>query len=208
MLLEIYISNYLSEFPSVFKRFCLCLLGAGLLAFGLFAQEIKPSFDEISRLQAAYLRNLGEYTRWPDSVQFDDRGVVIGVVGRDSKGVGRILDYGVQIVDIKIKGKVPKIVKFRDSKASGITECDILFVLASERSRVESLLKSLEGKPILTVSEISGFASKGGWSSLHRLEVQKIRVTLVLNPTISEKTGINFSSRLLGLKKGVRIIKP
>ena len=198
----------MSVFPSVFKRLCLCLLGAGLLAFGLFAQEIKPSFDEISRLQAAYLRNLGEYTRWPDSVQFDDRGVVIGVVGRDSKGVGRILDYGVQIVDIKIKGKVPKIVKFPDSRASGIAQCDILFVLASERSRVESLLKSLEGKPILTVSEISGFASKGGMVELTQTGSSKVRVTPVLNPTISEKTGINFSSRLLGLKKGVRIIKP
>ena len=182
----------------------MCLLGAGLLAFGLFAQEIKPSFDEISRLQAAYLRNLGEYTRWPDSAQFNDRGVTIGVVGRDSKGVGRILE----IVDIKIKGKVPKIVKFSDSKASGITECDMLFVLASERSRVESLLKSLEGKPILTVSEISGFASKGGMVELTQTGSSKVRVTLILNPTISEKTGINFSSRLLGLKKGVRIVKP
>lgn len=186
----------------------MCLVGAGLLAFGLLAQEVKPSFDEISRLQAAYLRNLGEFTRWPDSVQFDERGVTIGVVGRDSKGVGSILDYGVQIVDIKIKGKVPKVVKFLDSKASGIAECDILFVLASERSRVESLLKSLEGKPILTVSEISGFASKGGMVELTQTGSSKVRVTLILNPTISEKTGINFSSRLLGLKKGVRIVKP
>ncbi|MEL0120935.1 MAG: hypothetical protein VXB01_18520, partial [Opitutae bacterium] len=119
----------MSVFPSVFKRLCLCLLGAGLLAFGLFAQETKPSFDEVSRLQAAYLRNLGEYTRWPDSVQFNDRGVTIGVVGRDSKGVGRILDYGVQIVDIKIKGKVPNIDKFPDSKASVIAECDSMCVL-------------------------------------------------------------------------------
>ena len=186
----------------------MCLLGASFLSVGLLAQNVKPGFDEISRLQAAYLRNVCEYTRWPDSVQIGERGVAIGIVGKDSRGVGRVLDYAVQNVEIKIKGKVPKIVKFADSKAAGLAECDILFVLESERSRVAALLESLADKPVLTVSEIPGFAGKGGMVELEQTGTSKVRLTILVNRGQAQKNDIQFSSRLLGLKKGVRIIEP
>ncbi len=195
-------------FPIRLKIWFLCLLGASCLSVGLLAQEAKPSFDDITRLQAAYLRNLGEYTRWPDAVNVQERGVVIGIVGKDARGVGRILDYGAKVMEIKVKGKLPEIMKFPDANAKGVADCDILFVLESERSRVAALLESLGDKPILTISEIPGFASRGGMVEFEKTGRSKIRVTLAINREAAGKTGLTFSSKLLGLKKGVRVLQP
>ena len=184
----------------------LCLIGASFLPFDLPAQSSRLGFTEISQIQAAYLRHIAEYARWPESVEIENRGIVIGVVGRDSQKIAGILEYSVKSdIMVKVKGHAPVIRKFADANADGLDECDLLYILGSEGARIAQLLEALKGKPILTASEIAGFTKQGGMIGLELTSGSKSRIVIVVNLQAAAQSSIQFSSKLLGLKKGVRI---
>src|SRR5207249_4803203 len=72
----------------------------------------------------------------------------------------------------------------------------ILFVGASEADRLSEILKILDGSPILAVSEIDGFASRGGGIAF-RMEGNKVRFDI--NVAAVERSHLKISAQLMKL---------
>ena len=76
----------------------------------------------------------------------------------------------------------------------GDQPCDILFVSAAERRRLDVILAALEGAPVLTVSEVDGFARRGGMVNFV-LDQKKVRFEI--NVDAVESAGLEMSAKLL-----------
>ena len=77
-----------------------------------------------------------------------------------------------------------------------IKACHVLFISRSENDRVEQILQNLQGRNILTVSDIPDFAARGGMIELF-MEKNKIRMRINLSAV--KAAGLNISSKLLRL---------
>ena len=184
-----------------------CLLGLLCMLTTLPLTGQSNQLENIAEIEAAYIRHLMEYTRWPESAGTNNRPLVLGVVGKDTAGLGGVLEYGISEVALKIKGRPFQLKFFANAKATGLAGCDALFILKSEQALVDDLIKSLKGKPILLISDISGFASKGGMTGLALSDGPKVRIIIEVNRSALKESKMDLSAKLLGLKKGVRIIK-
>src|SRR5205823_9051243 len=64
----------------------------------------------------------------------------------------------------KIQGR--KLVIKRLTRPQEAADCQVLFISASEKSRMADIVAELKNRPVLTVSEIDGFAERGGMVNL------------------------------------------
>jgi hypothetical protein len=79
--------------------------------------------------------------------------------------------------------------------------CQILFISASESPRLAPIIKGLDGRGVLTVSEIPKFLEAGG---MLNLVLSGNRVVFEANPRAAEHQGFRLSSKLLQLAVNLR----
>jgi len=77
-----------------------------------------------------------------------------------------------------------------------LDRCQVLFIGAAEAQQVNSWLAKVKGLPVLTVSELEGFAQHGGMINFV-IEDKKLRFQV--NPAVATKAGLKISSKLLRL---------
>lgn len=85
-----------------------------------------------------------------------------------------------------------------------MTECQFVFIGRSEAGRLESLLRRLQGKRLVTVSDIEGFADAGGMVEF-ALRHGGSGIQILINRKAAQKQGIEFNAQLLRLAK---IVEP
>ena len=143
-------------------------------------------------VKAAFLLNFVRFADWPDRAR-DETGnaLILSIVGEDRFGNALNL-----IRDKKVKGRTLVINNAVDS--NNLTNCDILFVSSSEKDRLPSLMAALKGLPILTVSEIEGFAQRGG---MINFIIVDNKVRFEINPDAAKQVGIHISAQLLQLAR-------
>lgn len=158
----------------------------------LLAQD-GPSEYEV---KAAFLFNFGKFVQWPNEafVQTADA-LVVGVLGDDP------FDGALErmVASRSVQGK--RIVVRRLKHAREVTGCHILFVSPSAESQWPAILKTLNGAPVLTVSDIRGFADRGGAINLY-LDQRRVRFTVNLKAT--ERARLKMSSQLLKVAAAIR----
>lgn len=76
------------------------------------------------------------------------------------------------------------------------TQSQVLFIDRSEKMELARILHALNGKAILTISDIDGFAESGGMIELRR---EKDRVMFRINLEAVRKSGLYISAQLLQL---------
>jgi hypothetical protein len=81
-----------------------------------------------------------------------------------------------------------------------VRDCHVLFVVEPDRRRMERILEVLSSRPILTVSDLPGFETKG----MITLTRQDHRIGLRINLAATQEAGLHLSSRLLRLDKNLR----
>ena len=74
--------------------------------------------------------------------------------------------------------------------------CHLLFVSRSEAGRLDRILAGVAGLPVLTVSDIPGFAASGG---VFEFRNRDGRLAFVINNTRARASGIQVSASLLAL---------
>jgi hypothetical protein len=116
--------------------------------------------------------------------------IIIGVLGVDP--FGSVLDETVQ--GEIVKGRRIEVRRYR--KVGEISDCHILFISSSEASKVSSILASLKGRSILTVSDAEGFASAGG---MIRFITDKNKIRFRINTDATKAANLSISSKLLQL---------
>lgn len=83
---------------------------------------------------------------------------------------------------------------------SDLNGCHLLFIARSESGNLDSWLTRLEGKRVITVSDIPGFAKAGG---MIELPLEGDDVGILINRGSAAKKGLDFNAQLLRLAKTV-----
>ncbi|MGE0450505.1 MAG: YfiR family protein [Vicinamibacterales bacterium] len=152
------------------------------------APAIEERVDEY-RLKAAILYNLARFVDWPtDSFTDASAPLRVCVLGVDPFG---------SALDDALRGHV---VGGRAIETRRIAEpetgCHLLYVSASERSRVAAIVESVRRTAVLTVSDQVGFASVGG---VVELFTEGDRIRFCLNTAAAERARLYLSVRLVAL---------
>ncbi len=167
--------------------FALIWLAAVLVARAPAPAQVNRTTEY--QVKAAFLLNFIQFIEWPSDAFGDANGpIVVGVLGDDP--FGEILEQTFRNEIVQEKGL--RVV--RSQHVEDLAGCHLLFVSRSERARVGEIIAELRSRPVVTVSEISGFARRGGVINFY-VDGNKIRFEI--NADAAEKKGVRISSQLL-----------
>jgi hypothetical protein len=139
-------------------------------------------------LKAGLLYHIIGYVDWPEEGASNSSPTIqVGLIGQ--------LPFAdaLEVLDGKtIKGR--KVAVKRISEPQAASGCQVLFIGASERDRLAQLVGDLKDRPVLTVSEVDGFAEKGG---MVNLVAGPNRIVMEVNREAAGKAHLGISSQLL-----------
>lgn len=158
---------------------------AASAAFGASEYEVK----------AAHLPKFAGYIQWP-AAGSPGSNLIIGVVGRDPSG-GKLEQT---LSGVTVGGRQIELRRVSSSDAAALRACNVLFVSASEESRLEDILHKVEGRPVLTIGESANFAASGGMLQFIIIDGQ---VRFVANPRAAAQSGLQMNSNLLRVARRV-----
>jgi hypothetical protein len=174
---------------------------SGVLCYALSALLLLWSYVAIAEtdnrsvgeydLKAVYLYSFAQFIKWPEETFRDkqDR-IVIGILGQDP--------FENRIDDIvkaeTVQGRPLSVQRF--NQVTEVKKCHILFISESFKDEWAGIFKAIQGQSILTVSEVEGFAEKGGIINFVRVD-NKIRFEI--NGKAVKRNNLEISSRLLKL---------
>lgn len=148
-------------------------------------------------LKAVFLFNFAQFVDWPATAFADSqKPLVIGVLGDDP--FGKYLDETVQ--GEKINNR-PLVIE-RYQRIEEVDTCHVLFISESEKSQIDQIVSDLNGRSILTVSDIEEAAKSG---VMIRFATEKKKVRLKINVEAAKSANLSISSKLLRLAD---IVKP
>jgi YfiR/HmsC-like len=172
-----------------------CLTALALFAFLLIASPAPLMTAQESpseyQLKAAFVYNFAKFIDWPPSTFSGPQSPFsICILGVDPFG---------SVIDDALRGKMvadhPVVIK-RAKDIAAARHCEIVFVSASEKSRLPDILQGLKGANALIVGDFGGFAAAGG---AIELTLQDSRIRFAINPGAADNAGLRISSKLLAL---------
>jgi len=168
----------------------LFLLGVCLLAAVAQAQSATEY-----QVKAAFLFNFARFVEWPaDAFPSADAALQICVLGQDPFG----REFEQVIMDKTVNGH-----RIEIAHPDGVPQarsCQILFIAASEKPRLASILRGLKGSSVLIVGDTPGFAAAGGAINF---VIDDGRVRFEINLKAAELAHLKISARLLTVAKVV-----
>ena len=143
------------------------------------------------QIKAAFLFNFAKFVDWPVPADPSSNApIVIGVLGENV-----FQDDLAAAINGKTINNHP--LQFRQFRSAlETTNCQILFISPSEKSRFARIIGELHNASILTVSETDHFIEDGGM--INFVIVEK-RVRFQINNDAAKKAGLTISSKLLSL---------
>ncbi|MFH0755995.1 MAG: YfiR family protein [Bacteroidota bacterium] len=164
-----------------------------LLLFFLVPKIVVAQYTEYE-IKAAYLEKFSRFIEWPAPSALSDtsQAFLLGIVGKNP------FDHILEEIfnDYKIKNRKVQIKYFSDPEQ--ITSCNLLYISASEKKNISSILTKINENPILTISDTEGFADKGVHINLY---VDNNYIRYEINRKALEKSGLKVSSLLLASAK-------
>jgi hypothetical protein len=149
-----------------------------------------PLAADVNLTKANMLWNIAKFVEWPDLTPDTNVPMVFTIMGED--------DLAVQLAGVlssKMVNGHPVFVRFarrpQDAKGS-----QILYVAATEVTHMSAVLAAVDAMPVLTVSDVPGFAAHGGMVGF---TAQGERVRFEVNLGQAERGGLKLSAKLLSL---------
>ena len=162
-----------------------------IVAFVLHAQTRRAPEPEV---KAGFLFNFAKLTEWPDDAfKSADAPFIIAVFGDDP--VSEYLEAGGK--NRTIHGRSIQITRYR--RTTEVTNCHALFIALSEREKLSAILKTIHGRPILSISELDKFGNMGGIIRL--LKDKDSRLRFEVERSNANKSRLKLSSQLLALAR-------
>lgn len=81
-----------------------------------------------------------------------------------------------------------------------LRSCHLLYLSALSQAQFAAVVKGIGGAPVLTVSELDGFARKGG---IVHIFVQNGKIKFNIDNGLARRSALELSSRLLALAENV-----
>ena len=150
-------------------------------------------------MKAAYLSKFGNFVQWPTggkAVQQKD--ATICILGTDPFGTA--LDDAVR--GKQISGRSVAVRRIADG--GDIAGCQILYTSEAKPERVQSILASVRGRDVLTVSDVR---AKDNAASIITFVIQKNSVRFEIDESAAAQNGLVISSQLLALATAVKTAK-
>jgi len=141
------------------------------------------------RVKAVFLFNFAQFVDWPpDAFTAPGQPFVIGVLGKDP--------FGAEL-DAVVRGETVShrsLVVERYYNIAELHDCHILYIARSEMGHLPQILKALEGRSVLTVSDADGDDQTG---VMIRLVNRSNRVGLQIDVGAAKASHLTISSKLL-----------
>lgn len=171
-----------------FQSLCLLALVLALSGQPARAQQAVSEYG----MKAVLLFKLPQFVYWPDT---DGRPPRLTLCLAGDNPFGDTLE---RLAREAVGGRQVEIAHL--SAPADNVQCDFIFISRSENAAVDSLLRKLALRRVVTVSDIPGFAKAGG---MVELTLSNERVGVTLNRRAAQKQGLEFSAQLLRLAKVV-----
>ena len=164
------------------------VLLTGTMASGYAQMRNQHEYE----VKAGVLYHIIEYVEWPaDSLTNNPAEIQIGLLGQIP------FAEALEVLDGKtLQGR--KVVVKRISTAQEAGKCQVVFIGASEKPRLPEIIGELKDQPVLTVSEVEGFAERGG---MVNLIAGPNRIIMEINREVANQSRLSISSHLLKLAK-------
>jgi len=168
------------------------VLGLAALALLTTAAVVRAQTVE-GEVKAAFLYNFAKFVEWPaDAFEGPDDPITFCLAGRDP--FGPVLDELLR--GERVRGRPLAVRRLeRDAAPRG---CHILFVSPLEAGRFEALLRKVDTRRVLTVSDALPFLEAGGHVSFY---IEASRVRFAVNQEACNAAAFRVSSKLLQLAR-------
>ena len=158
---------------------------------GVAEQTISREYE----IKAAYLYNFLKYVRWPeDTFSSPDSPFVICIVGENPLG------KNLNLLSRKTIDKRKIVIRHHQGLEPEEIKCQMLFITRSMSHRVKDIISKSKGRPVLTVSDIDGFAMQGGIIAMVQV---KNNVRFFINQKSALNSKLKLSSELLKLARKI-----
>ncbi|MFC1542259.1 YfiR family protein [Pseudomonadota bacterium] len=160
-----------------------------LIPHALTATEPTPAALE-NEIKAVYIYNFVRFTEWPDEVFSPEQKKELSILGNLPLLKTLKKDAFLQVA---------KSINFHTHSCqmpACLKESQALFIDSSQSRLLPKIIRSLENRPILTISDIPGFADKGG---IIEMKKEKERVVFIINMKAAFKANLYISAQLLQL---------
>lgn len=149
------------------------------------------SYELEDKLQVIITGKIAKFISWNDD---DSKELVITIFNNK---FGNYFDELYQ--DKKIKGK-NVVINYID-KIEQIKNTHILYICNSDFNTLNNIFNHTKDKKIVTISDIRGFAQKGGMVQIYQ---KNLKLKLKINLDVANKKDINIKSSLLRIVDIVR----
>ena len=151
------------------------------------------------QVKSLFLFNFAKYIEWPSNAfATANAPIQIGVIGGSDEGkFARELTRTVEAKNVEGR----PILVSQIQTPEDLDKCHILFIRSSEKTRLGEILRRLNTRPVLTVSETDRFLEQGGAINFVKKE-GKIRLEISLDAARQAK--LQISSKLLSVADVVK----
>ncbi len=162
-------------------------LSAWLSLFSLGLAAMPAEYQ----VKAVFLYNFSQYVTWPETAFSSPRAPFrLCILGQDPFGF--LLDITVEQQSSEGRTiELQRLEKLRQAES-----CQILYLDTAEAARSDALLDWARDRPILTISDLNGFAARGGSVELRR---KQGRIQLLINRRSLRASGLTAHPNLLRL---------
>lgn len=162
----------------------------GLMGLGspAWAEAVEGKQASAESTKAGFVYNFIKYTAWPAGGE--PQGDVRVCTLRANALQGQLSRLqGLKVGELSVT-------VVRPSGPEEWGRCQVLYVSSADADRVETVLRFLARKPVLTISDLPDFAQQGGMIELREVD-QRIRFEVNLGA--AQRAGLALSSPMLKL---------
>jgi hypothetical protein len=176
----------------VTKLIVLLAVACGAAQFLMANARAEADSDHLREylIKAGFLYNFPKFTEWPEAAFLGESTTLeVCVLGEDPFGAALESIEGKPIGQKSVHTR--RAAELRDTVG-----CHVVFVSASERAQLATILTALDASPVLTVSDVPEFSQAGGMITLQTVNNQ---IRFQINLIAAERARLRFSSKMLML---------
>jgi hypothetical protein len=169
------------------KKYAATCCLALVLTFGTGSPYAQDSTEY--SVKAAYIYNFIKFVKWPDGFDTETRPAIdICVIG-DSE-----LLQAKSVFQQASTAKLTISLVQENNFDNIASHCHVVFIGEGESGKLKDILAATRGKPVLTVSDLDGFADHGGMIGFALLDD---KIKFAINPKSAAANGLKIDARLL-----------
>ena len=147
-------------------------------------------------VKGAFLLNFTKFVDWPPQV-FKGPGDPIAICVLGQSPFGPELDRAAR--EMVVADRTVSVRQVADEQQA--SQCQIVFMGASESKHWRAWLEALRGRSVVTVGESEGFLTNGGVVNF-KLEGDRVRIEI--STAAADLAGLHISAKLLNLAQSER----